>query len=89
MSKKTEISNQKTGFGNTRSKALNHTRTTWKVNMQKVKILDEGNNKKTIYLSSRELKTFKKTGILPNGAKAKLAFTGPKENVSVNKKESL
>ena len=72
MSKKTEISNKKTGFGNTRSKALNHTRTTWKVNMQKVRIYDDGGNKKSIFLSARELKTFKKTGKLPNGEKAKI-----------------
>lgn len=75
MSKKTETSNKITSFGNTRSKALNHTRRTWKVNMQKVRILDNGGNKKMIFLSSRELRTFKKTGLLPNGERASLAVS--------------
>ncbi len=78
MSKKTEVSKQVTGFGNTRSKALNHTRRMWKVNMQKIRILDDGGNKKVVYLSSRELKTLKKNGKLPNGQSAKLASASTK-----------
>lgn len=46
---------KKTVFGNNRSHALNSTRRSWKLNLQKVNV-----DGKTVRMTARELRTIKK-----------------------------
>lgn len=49
-------------FGNTRSHALNHSRRSWKPNLQKVRILVDGKPKR-VWVSARALKSGKVTRV--------------------------
>lgn len=60
MSRRCDISWKGPLSGNTRSHALNHSRRTWNVNLQTVRIrLDNGTSMK-LKVSARTLKTLKK-----------------------------
>ncbi len=61
MAKQCYITGKKNHFGNNRSFAMNATRRKWKANLQKVRILDENGEKKTVYVSARALKKNKLT----------------------------
>lgn len=52
------ITGKRTRFGNKRSHALNASRRSWKPNLQKVTILENGKRKK-FYVSARTLKSGK------------------------------
>ncbi|HIW70790.1 MAG: 50S ribosomal protein L28 [[Lactobacillus] timonensis] len=52
------ITGKRTRFGNKRSHALNASRRSWKPNLQKVTILENGKRKK-VYVSARTLKSGK------------------------------
>lgn len=52
------ITGKRTRFGNKRSHALNASRRSWKPNLQKVTILENGKRKK-VYVSARTLKSEK------------------------------
>ena len=52
------ITGRRTRFGNKRSHALNASRRSWKPNLQKVTILENGKRKK-VYVSARTLKSGK------------------------------
>lgn len=56
------ITGRKTSFGNTRSKALNSSRRSWKPNLQKVRILVDGTPKR-VWVSTRALKSGKVTRV--------------------------
>lgn len=60
MAKVDQITKKRAMTGNTRSHALNHSRRTWQLNLQKVNIYDENNNVKEVRVSARTLKTLKK-----------------------------
>ncbi|MDE5553170.1 MAG: 50S ribosomal protein L28 [Malacoplasma sp.] len=60
MSRRDDITKKGPLSGNTRSHALNHSRRTWNLNLQKVKIWDENNNIVEVKVSARTLKTLKK-----------------------------
>lgn len=60
MAKVDQITNKRAMTGNTRSHAMNHSRRTWGLNLQKVKIYDENNEIKEVKVSARTLKTLKK-----------------------------
>ena len=53
------VTGKTTVTGNKRSHALNATRRTWNVNLQKVKVIVDG-KPQTIRISARALKTLKK-----------------------------
>ena len=50
------VTGKRTHFGNTRSHALNHSRRSWKANLQKVRIMVDGTPKK-VWVSARALKS--------------------------------
>lgn len=52
------ITGKRTRFGNKRSHALNASRRSWKPNLQKATILENGKRKK-VYVSARTLKSGK------------------------------
>jgi large subunit ribosomal protein L28 len=56
------VTGKRTHFGNTRSHALNHSRRSWKANLQKVRILVDGKPKK-VWVSARTLKSGKVTRV--------------------------
>jgi large subunit ribosomal protein L28 len=58
MGKACYVTGKKTTTGNNRSFALNSTRRTWKANLQKVRI-EENGKVKTVYISARALKKLK------------------------------
>ncbi len=59
MSKSCYVTGKKNHFGNNRSFSMNATRRKWKANLQKVRIIDENGEKKTVYVSARALKKHK------------------------------
>ncbi len=61
MGKSCYITGKKNLSGNNRSFALNATKRKWKANLQKVRILDENGEKKTVHVSARALKKSKLT----------------------------
>ncbi len=50
------VTGKTTGFGNSRSHALNANRRTWKANLQTVRIVDENGNVKKVKVSAKALK---------------------------------
>jgi large subunit ribosomal protein L28 len=60
MSRKDQISGKGPLSGNKRSHALNHSRRTWNVNLQTVRIKTGKNSSKRVKVSTRTLKTLKK-----------------------------
>ncbi|KRK40746.1 hypothetical protein FC07_GL002495 [Loigolactobacillus bifermentans DSM 20003] len=56
------LTGQGTTFGNKRSHALNHSRRSWKANLQKVRILVDGKPKR-VWVSARTLKSGKVTRV--------------------------
>jgi large subunit ribosomal protein L28 len=56
------ITGKGTTFGNKRSHALNHSRRSWKANLQKVRILVDGKPKR-VWVSARTLKSGKVTRV--------------------------
>lgn len=56
------ITGKGTQFGNRRSHALNHSRRSWKANLQKVRILVDGKPKR-VWVSARTLKSGKVTHV--------------------------
>ena len=55
MAKSCYITGRKIISGNNRSYAMNASRRTWKANLQKIKIVENG-EVKTVYVSARALK---------------------------------
>jgi len=55
MAKECYITGRKVLSGNNRSHALNASRRKWKANLQKIKIVENGETK-TVYVSARALK---------------------------------
>ncbi|ATG97533.1 50S ribosomal protein L28 [Mesoplasma lactucae] len=60
MARKDDLTGKGALSGNNRSHALNATKRKWNVNLQKVKVVDEKGNVKTIKVSARTLRTLKK-----------------------------
>ena len=56
------VTGRKTTFGKKRSHALNQTNSSWKPNLQKVRILVDGKHKK-VWVSTRALKSGKVTRV--------------------------
>ena len=56
------VTGKRTSFGNTRSHASNHSRRSWKPNLQKVRILVDGKPKR-VWVSARALKSGKVTRV--------------------------
>ena len=56
MAKECYITGRKNLSGNNRSFSMNATRKKWKANLQKVRIIDENGEKKTVWVSARALK---------------------------------
>ena len=52
------VTGRRNHFGNSRSHALNHSRRSWKPNLQKVRILVDGKPKR-VWVSARALKSGK------------------------------
>lgn len=61
MARKDNLTGRGPLSGNNRSHALNATKRKWNLNLQKVKVVDEKGNTKTIKVSARTLRTLKKT----------------------------
>ncbi|MFW6298436.1 MAG: 50S ribosomal protein L28 [Bacillota bacterium] len=59
MSKSCYVTGKKNLFGNNRPFSKTASRRKWKANLQKVRILDENGEKKTVYVSARALKKHK------------------------------
>lgn len=59
---KDAITGRRTHFGNKRSHALNSSRRSWKVNLQKVRVLINGKPKK-VWVSTHTLKSGKITRV--------------------------
>ncbi len=60
MSRKDQITNRGKMSGNSRSFAMNHSRRTWNVNLQPVKIKTGKNSSKRVRVSTKTIKTLKK-----------------------------
>ncbi len=60
MSRRDQITNRGQMVGNKRSHALNHSRRTWKINLQPAKIKTGKNSSKRIIVSTKTMKTLKK-----------------------------
>ncbi len=58
--KKFKDTKKKIMFGNNRSKALNITKRTWKLNLQKYTKIDSQGKEIVVYLTAREIRTLKK-----------------------------
>ncbi len=56
MAKQCYITGKKNMTGHSRSFSMNATKRKWKANLQKVRIIDEDGEKKTVYVSARALK---------------------------------
>ncbi len=56
MAKACYITGKKNLSGNSRSFSKTATRRKWKANLQKVRIIDENGEKKTVFVSARALK---------------------------------
>ena len=63
MSRKDDITGKRTMFGNNRSKALNSTKRTFRLNLQKVTIMEDGKQKK-VKVSAHTARSLKKQGKL-------------------------
>ena len=61
MARKDALTGRGPLSGNNRSHALNATKRKWNLNLQKVKVVDEKGNVKTVKVSTRTLRTLKKT----------------------------
>lgn len=61
--KKLSLTTKKITFGNNRSKALNATRRTWKLNLQKYRFLDQDQKTQTVYLTVREIRTLRRKSL--------------------------
>ncbi|MCL8211503.1 50S ribosomal protein L28 [Mesoplasma sp. JKS002658] len=61
MARKDALTGRGPLSGNNRSHALNATKRKWNLNLQKVKVVDEKGNIKTVKVSTRTLRTLKKT----------------------------
>ncbi|MDE6893930.1 MAG: 50S ribosomal protein L28 [Malacoplasma sp.] len=72
MAKVDQITKKKAMTGNTRSHAMNHSRRTWDLNLQKVKIYDKDNKIVEVKVSARTLRTLKK-----NNKVVKMDYTKP------------
>lgn len=60
MSRKDQITGRGQMTGNSRSHALNHSRKTWKVNLQPVKVKTGKNSSKRVMVSTKTMKTLRK-----------------------------
>ena len=60
MSRKDQITGRCQMTGNSRSHALNHSRRTWKVNLQPVKVKTGKNSSKRVMVSTKTMKTLRK-----------------------------
>jgi large subunit ribosomal protein L28 len=63
MSRRDELTNKGPLTGNKRSKAMNRSRRTWNVNLQKAKIKVDG-EVRTVKVSARTIKTLRKNNKL-------------------------
>ena len=57
MARKCYITGKGTVTGNNRSHSLHATRRTWKINLQKVRIIDEDGKAKRVYVSTSALRS--------------------------------
>lgn len=57
MARQCYVTGKKTKSGNTRSFSLQANKRKWKVNLQKVRIIDEDGRVKRVYVSTRALKS--------------------------------
>lgn len=64
MSRKDQITGRKQMSGNLRSHAMNHSRRTWKVNLQPARIKTGKNSSKRVLVSTKTMKTLKKNNKL-------------------------
>ena len=64
MSRKDQITGRKQMSGNSRSHAMNHSRRTWKVNLQPARIKTGKNTSKRVLVSTKTMKTLKKNNKL-------------------------
>ena len=60
MIRKDQITGRGQMTGNSRSHALNHSRRTWKVNLQPVKVKTGKNSSKRVMVSTKTMKTLRK-----------------------------
>ena len=60
MSRKDQITGRGQMSGNSRSHALNHSRRTWKINLQPVKVKTGKNSSKRVMVSTKTMKTLRK-----------------------------
>lgn len=81
MARVDQITNKRAMTGNTRSHALNHSRRTWDLNLQKVKIYDKDNKIVEVRVSARTLKTLKK-----NNKVVRMDYTKPAKVYGSNSK---
>ncbi len=59
MARECSVTGKKTMSGNNRSHSMHATKRQWKVNLQKVKVIDEDGQVKKVYVSARALKSGK------------------------------
>lgn len=64
MARRDQLTGKSKLTGNKRSHAMNHSRRTWNLNLQKVKVMLDDGSTQTIKVSARTLKTLKKQGRL-------------------------
>ncbi|WEK82977.1 MAG: 50S ribosomal protein L28 [Mycoplasma sp.] len=64
MSRKDQLTGRGQMTGNSRSFAMNHSRRTWKINLQPAKIKTGKNSSKRVMVSTKTLKTLKKNNKL-------------------------
>lgn len=60
MSRRDELTNRGQMSGNSRSFAMNHSRRSWKVNLQPANVKTGKNTSKRVMVSTKTLKTLKK-----------------------------
>ncbi|MCF0227611.1 MAG: 50S ribosomal protein L28 [Malacoplasma sp.] len=60
MSRKDQITKRGAMSGNSRSFAMNHSRRSWKVNLQPARVKTGKNSSKRVMVSTKTLKTLKK-----------------------------
>ena len=60
MSRKDQITGRKQMSGNSRSFAMNHSRRTWRLNLQSARIKTGKNSSKRVLVSTKTIKTLKK-----------------------------
>lgn len=86
MSKKDYFTGKKAMSGNKRSHALNHSRRSWGVNLQTVKITLPNGEVRRVKVSTKTLKTLNKKNIA-GCKKAVKAVKAPKTEIVVEAKE--